>query len=320
MVDYSEDQRIGKTILATTTDAYRKLRNTTRYLLGALAGFDEAERVTDYDQFPPLEKYILHRLWELDGQVKAAYEAYRFSDVIRPLIDFCQGDLSSLFFDIRKDSLYCDAPTALRRRAYRTVLDYVFERLTVWLSPLTSFTMEEAWTTRFPEAGSNVLRVMPERRDEWKNEAEAERWREIISVRDVVNLALEKARNEKLIGSALEAHPVVYLNPRWGLEYSGKGPDTIMSRFATSGISPEQFAAETFITSSASFVLEAPPAEATLHANPNVGVVIAKADGKKCARSWRILPEVGTDPRYPELSLRDAEAVAWWDAHHPASA
>jgi isoleucyl-tRNA synthetase len=111
MVDYSEDQRIGKTILATTTDAYRKLRNTTRYLLGALAGFDEAERVTNYADFPPLEKFILHRLWELDGQVRAAYEAYRFSDVTRPLIEFCQGDLSTLFFDIRKDSLYCDAPT-----------------------------------------------------------------------------------------------------------------------------------------------------------------------------------------------------------------
>ncbi|HWW27410.1 MAG TPA: isoleucine--tRNA ligase, partial [Caulobacter sp.] len=197
MVDYSEDQRIGKTILATTTDAYRKLRNTTRYLLGALAGFDEAERVTDYADFPPLEKYILHRLWALDAQVKAAYEAYRFSDVIRPLIDFCQGDLSALFFDIRKDSLYCDAPTALRRRAYRTVLDYVFERLTVWLSPLTSFTMEEAWTTRFPDAGSNVLRVMPQTPAAWRNDAEAARWAKVEAVTSVVTAALEVERREK---------------------------------------------------------------------------------------------------------------------------
>jgi isoleucyl-tRNA synthetase len=226
MVDYSEDQRIGKTILATTTDAYRKLRNTTRYLLGALAGFDEAERVTDYADFPPLEKYILHRLWELDGQVKAAYEAYRFSDVIRPLIDFCQGDLSSLFFDIRKDSLYCDAPNALRRRAYRTVLDHVFERLTVWLSPLTSFTMEEAWTTRFPDAGSNVLRVMPETPAAWRNDAEAARWAKVETVTSVVTSALEVERRDKRIGSALEAAPVVHIaeaRPAGRLRRPGRG-------------------------------------------------------------------------------------------------
>ncbi|CAN5597296.1 isoleucine--tRNA ligase [soil metagenome] len=296
MVDYSEDQRIGKTILATTTDAYRKLRNTTRYLLGALAGFDEAERVTDYADFPPLETYILHRLWELDGQVKAAYEAYRFSDVIRPLIDFCQGDLSSLFFDIRKDSLYCDIPTALRRRAYRTVLDYVFERLTVWLSPLTSFTMEEAWTTRFPEAGSNVLRVMPETPAAWRNDAEAARWAKIETVTSVVTSALEVERREKRLGSALEAAPVVHISDA-----------DLLSAF--DGLD----AAEVFRTSAATLVAGAAADAFALDEVKGVAVEPKLADGKKCARSWRILPEVGTDPRYPELSLRDAEAVAWWD-------
>jgi isoleucyl-tRNA synthetase len=299
MVDYSEDQRIGKTILATTTDAYRKLRNTTRYLLGALAGFDEAERVTDYADFPPLEKYILHRLWELDTQVKAAYEAYRFSDVIRPLIDFCQGDLSSLFFDIRKDSLYCDAPTALRRRAYRTVLDHVFERLTVWLSPLTSFTMEEAWTTRFPEAGSNVLRVMPETPAAWRNDAEAARWAKVETVTSVVTSALEVERRDKRIGSALEAAPVVHIAE----------PDLLA---AFDGLD----AAEVFRTSAATLVAGAAAGAFALDEVKGVAVEPKLAEGKKCARSWRILPEVGTDPRYPELSLRDAEAVAWWDSQH----
>jgi isoleucyl-tRNA synthetase len=299
MVDYSEDQRIGKTILATTTDAYRKLRNTTRYLLGALAGFDQEERVTDYADFPPLEKYILHRLWELDGQVKAAYEAYRFSDVIRPLIDFCQGDLSSLFFDIRKDSLYCDAPTAMRRRAYRTVLDYVFERLTVWLSPLTSFTMEEAWTTRFPEAGSNVLRVMPETPAAWRNDAEAARWAKVETVTSVVTSALEVERRDKRIGSALEAAPVVHIAE----------PDLLA---AFDGLD----AAEVFRTSAATLVAGTSAGAFALDEVKGVAVEPKLADGKKCARSWRILPEVGTDPRYPELSLRDAEAVAWWDSQH----
>ncbi|WP_421736503.1 isoleucine--tRNA ligase [Caulobacter sp.] len=300
MVDYSEDQRIGKTILATTTDAYRKLRNTTRYLLGALAGFDEAERVTNYDDFPPLEKFILHRLWELDGQVRAAYEAYRFSDVTRPLIEFCQGDLSTLFFDIRKDSLYCDKPTDLRRRAYRTVLDYVFERLTIWLSPLTSFTMEEAWQTRFPEAGSNSLRVIPETPAAWKNRDEKQRWITIQLVLETVTGALEEERREKRIGSALEAAPKVWLasDEKWA---------------AFEGID----AAEVFRTSQATLVRGDGPENAFRRADVGgVAVEPKLAEGQKCARSWRILPEVGTDPRYPELSLRDAEAVAWWDSQH----
>jgi isoleucyl-tRNA synthetase len=296
MVDYSEDQRIGKTILATTTDAYRKLRNTTRYLLGALAGFDEAERVTNYADFPPLEKFILHRLWELDGQVRAAYETYRFSDVTRPLIEFCQGDLSTLFFDIRKDSLYCDKPTELRRRAYRTVLDYVFERLTIWLSPLTSFTMEEAWQTRFPEAGSNSLRVLPSTPAEWENPAEAARWAKVETVMSVVTGALEVERREKRIGSALEAAPVVHV-----------ADADLLSAF--DGLD----AAEVFRTSAATLVAGEGGAFTTEEVK-GVSVDPALAEGNKCARSWRILPEVGTDPRYPELSLRDAEAVAWWDS------
>jgi len=298
MVDYSEDQRIGKTILATTTDAYRKLRNTTRYLLGALAGFTEEERVTDYADFPPLEKYILHRLWELDGQVRTAYEAYRFADVTRPLIEFCQGDLSTLFFDIRKDSLYCDAPNALRRRAYRTVLDYVFERLTIWLSPLTSFTMEEAWQTRFPEAGSNSLRVIPETPAAWRNDAEAARWAKVETVMSVVTGALEVERREKRIGSALEAAPVVHV-----------ADAELLAAF--DGLD----AAEVFRTSAATLVAGEGGTFATDEVK-DVSVEPKLAEGAKCARSWRILPDVGTDPRYPELSLRDAEAVAYWDATH----
>ncbi|MDB5457696.1 MAG: ileS [Caulobacter sp.] len=299
-VDYSEDQRIGKTILATTTDAYRKLRNTTRYLLGALEGFDEIERVVDYADFPPLEKFILHRLWELDGQVRAAYADYRFSDVIRPLIEFCQGDLSTLFFDIRKDSLYCDTPATPRRRAYRTVLDAVFERLTIWLAPLISFTMDEAWTTRFPEAGPNGLRVLPETPANWRNDAEAARWAKVETVMSVVTGALEVERRDKRIGSALEAAPVVSI----------ADPELLA---AFDGLD----AAEVFRTSAATLTAGAGPADAfALDEVKGVAVQPLKAQGAKCARSWRVLPEVGTDPRYPELSLRDAEAVAWWDEQH----
>ncbi len=301
MVDYAEDQRIGKTILQTTIDGYRKLRNTVRYLLGALNGFDEAERV-DYADMPPLERFILHRLWELDAHVRGAYEGYRFQDVWRPIAEFCSNDLSALYFDIRRDALYCDRPDSLRRRACRTVMDLVFERLTAWLSPLACFTMEEAWTTRFPEAGSNCFRVIPDTPAEWRNDAEAERWRKVEAVTRVVTGALEVERREKRIGSALEASPKVWI----------ADPELLA---AFDGLD----AAEIFRTSQASLTAgEGPVGAFRLESGPTIAVEPLRAEGHKCARSWRILPEVGSDPRYPDLSLRDADAVAWWDAQHAA--
>ena len=299
LTDYSDDQRIGKTILATTSDAYRKLRNTVRYLLGALAGFDEAETVA-LEDMPPLERFILHRLLELDRHVRGAYQHYDFQDVVRPLLEFCQADLSQLFFDIRRDALYCDQPTSLRRRAARTVMDAVFERLTIWLSPLTPFTMEEAWTTRFPDAGSNTLRVFPKTPKEWRNDAEAQRWAKVQQVTGVVTGALEVERREKRMGAALEAAPKVHVADA-ALLGAFEGLD----------------AAEVFRTSQAELVAGEGPAGA-FHLPEVAGVAVEplRAEGQKCARSWRVLPEVGSDPRYPDLSLRDAEAVAAWDAAH----
>jgi len=287
MVDYAEDQRIGKEILQTTVDAYRKLRNTVRYLLGALNGFTEDERLP-LDQMPPLERYILHRLWELDGQVRRAYETYRFQDVIRPVLDFCSGDLSALYFDIRKDSLYCDRPDAIRRRAARTVMDEVFTRLTAWLAPLTPFTMDEAWTTRFPDAGTNCARVIPDTPAAWRNDAEAARWGQIETVLEVVNEALEAARRDKIVGGALDAWPTV------------TGPADAFTAFE--GLD----AAEIFRTSGAELVA----------GGETVTVQVKIADHPKCARSWRRVPDVGSDPEFPDLSARDADAVRWWDANH----
>jgi isoleucyl-tRNA synthetase len=300
-VDYSEDQRIGDAMIATASDSYRKLRNTVRYLLGALAGFTDAERVA-LEDMPPLERYILHRLWQLDGEVRAAYESYNFAAALRALVDFCQADLSSLFFDISKDALYCDRPDSKRRQAARTVMDLVFERLTIWLAPITPFTMEEAWGTRFPDSGLNSSRVFPETPAAWQNDAEAARWAKVAAVTGVVTGALEVERREKRMGAALEAAPRVSISDP-ALKAAFEGLD----------------AAEVFRTSQASLVDGEGPVDA--FRLPEVGGVAVeplKADGKKCARSWRILPEVGTDPRYPELSLRDADAVAWWDAQKVA--
>lgn len=262
MVDYEDDQRIGKTILQTVTDGYRKLRNTIRYLLGALDGFSEAEKVA-YADMPPLERYILHRLHALDQHVLKAYESYRFSDVWRPVVEFCNTELSALYFDVRKDALYCDAPDSVRRRACRTVMDLVFERLTAWLAPLAPFTTEEAWTARFPEAGPNAFRVLPAPVAEWNNPAEAERWAKIGAVLEAVTAVLEVERREKRIGSSLEAAPAVSLDADLLAAFDGVD------------------AAEVFRTSAA-----------ILSAGAETAVTPALAEGCKCERCWRILPEV----------------------------
>ncbi|MDP3175993.1 MAG: class I tRNA ligase family protein, partial [Phenylobacterium sp.] len=305
MIDYSEDSRIGKTILQTTTDAYRKLRNTVRYLLGALDGFSDAERV-ELGDMPPLERFVLHRLHALDGQVRAAYETYLFQDAIRPITEFCQNELSALFFDIRRDALYCDQPSSLRRRAARTVMDLVFERLTIWLAPLIPFTMEEAWTTRFPDADSNCLRVFPETPSAWRDEAEAARWDAALAVRRVVTGALEVARREKLIGSNLDAAVDVFVT------------DAAFAWPFGEALPLE----DVMITSAASLTVgQGGPAEAfRLAETPGVAVAVRRAEGAKCARSWKISTEVGADPRYPELTPRDAAAVAEWDARHAGGA
>ncbi len=299
MIDYSDDSRIGKTVLQTTSDAYRKLRNTVRYMLGALADYSPDEAV-DYDDMPPLERFILHRLWQLDAQVRAAYEGYIFQDVVRPLTEFCQNELSALFFDVRRDALYCDRPDALRRRAARTVMDAAFERLTAWLSPLIPFTMEEAWLTRYPDAHSNCLRPIPDTPAEWRNDAEAERWARVQQVTSVVTGALEIERREKRLGAALEAAPRVHVADA-DLLAAFEGLD----------------AAEVFRTSQASLVA-GDGSEGAFRLAEVAGVAVEplRAEGRKCARSWRILPEVGSDPRYLDLSLRDADAVAAWDAIH----
>ena len=303
MTDYADDQRIGPTILQTTADAYRKLRNTVRYLLGALEGFSEAERV-DYADMPPLERFILHRLWELDGHVKAAYEGYKFNEVFRPVSEFCAGDLSALYFDIRKDSLYCDKPSDVKRRAARTVMHEVFMRLTIWLAPLTPFTMEEAWGTRFPDAGANALRVLPERVAAWEMGQEAYRWRRLAEVRMVVTGSLELARQSKAIGSSLEASPVVYLD-KSGMHAGLESPFEWFEGFD---------AAEFFITSGVE-LKEGTGSEKAfkLWEVPFVHVDVHNAQGEKCDRCWRILPEVKAETK---LCLRCTDAVEDWDAHH----
>jgi isoleucyl-tRNA synthetase len=292
--DYTEDLRIGDEILRGQADAYRRLRNTFRYLLGNLHGFREEERLP-YGRMPELERWVLHRLAELDRLVRECNEAFDYPRLYSALHNFCATDLSAFYFDIRKDSLYCDRPDSDRRRAARTVLDELFSCLTAWLAPVLVFTCEEAWQHRFPaEDGSVHLRLFPEVPAEWRDPQLAAKWERVRRVRRVVTGALEVERRERRIGSSLEAAPEVWIGPEDGAALENVD------------------LAEVAITSGATVhVGEEPPADAfRLEDVPGVGVVPRRAEGKKCARSWIISPEVGTVPGYPDLSPRDADAVA----------
>ncbi len=310
MADTTQDVRISDEILTNTVDSYRRIRNTVRYLLGALDGYSDKEAVK-LAEMPGLEQWVLHRLSELDDIVHAAYKRYDFKAVFSQLFHFCTNDLSAFYLDVRKDSLYCDRPDAVRRRAARTVMHLCFERLTVWLAPILSFTMEEAWLSRHGDMDGSVhLQVFPETPNTWRNDALADTWSRLRVIRRVVSGALEIERREKRIGSSLEARPTVFL-PR-------SEDRALIAHEAKRSNEPEDgFFADLLITSQVDVRADEPPAEVfTLEGVDNIGVVAGKAAGKRCARSWRVTPDVGTDQRYPDLSARDADAVAHWDALH----
>jgi isoleucyl-tRNA synthetase len=287
--DYTIDLRIGKEILKGVADSYRRLRNTMRYMLGALAGFSEAERV-DAAQMPELERWVLHRLAELDAEVREGYAKYDFQGVFQKLFAFCTTDLSAVYFDIRKDSLYCDAPTSLTRRSCRTVMDILFHRLTTWLAPVLVFTMEEVWLERFPgEASSVHLLDFPETPAAWRDEALAAKWETIRDVRRVVTGALEVQRTAKVIGSSLEAAPEVFVSP---------------AMLALLETVPFE---EVCITSGLSLSTGAAPEGAfALGDVPEVAVVFSPAKGAKCERCWRVLPDVGHHAQHGVCQRCDA--------------
>ncbi|MEM7270029.1 MAG: isoleucine--tRNA ligase, partial [Pseudomonadota bacterium] len=274
--DYVHDHRIGPEILKGVADSYRRLRNTLRFILGNLHEFDEAERVDPADM-PELERWVLHRLSELDGIVRKGYDTYAFQTVASEVFQFCTVDLSSVYFDIRKDALYCDPEGSLNRRAARTVLDILFHRLTTWLAPILVFTMEEVWLERFPGDGSSIhLTDIPETPD-WRDEALAAKWDAIRKVRRVVTGALEVERREKRIGASLEAAPVVYV-----------ADEDVRAHLASVDF------ADLCITSAIKVEAGDGPVEAfRLDDTTGVAVVSSLADGAKCQRCWKILPDVG---------------------------
>ena len=211
--DYSTDLRIGPEILKGVSDSYRRLRNTLRFLLGSLSGYDERKEKVSFSEMPELEQWVLHRLSELDMVVKKGYEDYSFQAVFQQLFQFCTQDLSSIYFDIRKDCLYCDSYINHTRRAARTVLDKIFYRLSSWLAPVLVFTTEEVWLERFKDFNSSIhLQDIPANSEEWYNPELGMKWENIFQVRRVVTGAIEIERQNKVIGSSLESAPEVYIS------------------------------------------------------------------------------------------------------------
>ncbi|MBV2185576.1 MAG: isoleucine--tRNA ligase [Rhizobium sp.] len=289
--DYAEDLRVGKTIIQTNIDAYRKIRNTIRWMLGTLA-HDTGEEIA-YADLPELEKLMLHRLAELDQLVRKAYDDFDFKRITRALTDFANVELSAFYFDIRKDTLYCDAPSSLKRRSALFVIRKLFDCLVLWFAPMMPFTTEEAWLSRDPNAESVHLEQFPAIPADWSNEALAEKWKKVRTVRRAVTGALEVERKDKRIGSSLEAAPVVHV-----------GDPELLA--ALDGLD----FAEICITSDITVVGGEGPAEAfRLDDGTRVAVEPKLAQGTKCARSWKITSDVGSDPDYPDVSARDAQAL-----------
>jgi isoleucyl-tRNA synthetase len=305
--DYSDDLRIGPEIMKTFAETYRKLRNTLRWMLGSLAHFDEAELVAPAEM-PSLERFVLHRLAELDGEIRQAYRTYEYSRVVALLTGFMTGDLSAFYFDIRKDALYCDPLSSRTRKAALSVIDTTFRCVVSWLAPILAFTAEEAWLERFPsETGSVHLEGFPEIPAAWHDPELAGRWSAIRRVRRVVTGALEIDRAAKRIGSSLEAAPEIYVTDE-ALLAAIDGMDL----------------AEICITSGFTLARDEGPAGAfRIDDAAGVAVVVTRAEGRKCARSWKITADVGADPDYPAVTPRDAAALREWEAaraHAPAVA
>ena len=273
-VDYTEDHRIGDEILKGTGDQYRKLRNTFRYLLGALDGF--VGDMGDVGEVPELELYILALLADLDGKLRQAAENYDFTAYTRLLVDFCNEDLSAFYFDIRKDVLYCDGPDSVKRNAYRTVLDLLFHALVRYAAPVLVFTAEEVWSTRYPDGGSVHLLEWPAVPGVG---ADGTKWAKLRALREEVMEAIEPLRREKVIRSGLEADVVV-----------------------PSAAVPEGFSdadlAELFIT-------------ASVTRSDSDMVTVTRTNESKCGRCWRLLPSVEEDG---DLCDRCQPVVAQWDA------
>ncbi|MCF6196744.1 MAG: class I tRNA ligase family protein, partial [Emcibacter sp.] len=291
--DYMNDHRIGGNIIQGQVEAYRKIRNTMRFLLGNLNDFDTSE-ILPIAEMPELDRVILHRLYELDQVNKQAIADFNFNRIYTALYNFFTVDLSAFYFDIRKDCLYCDGAGSIRRRAARTVLDQLFYVLTKMMAPILVFTAEEIWQSRFPDDADSVhLQTFHDIPAGWRDDALAAKWEKVRSLRKVMTGALEVERREKRIGSSLQGQVTVYVaDPSY---------EAVMENIDL---------AELSITSHAELMVGAAPDGAFTHEDVvDVGVVSSLAEGGKCERCWQVLPTVGSVAGHEDICPRCADAL-----------
>jgi isoleucyl-tRNA synthetase len=292
-VDYADDQRIGPEVLKSVSDNYRKLRNTLRWMIGTLAHYAPGDAV-GFGGMGELERLMLHRLAELGGDIEKAYADFDYARVIASLSAFMNTDLSAFYFDIRKDALYCDPPSSVRRRGALEAIGHIFRAVTLWLAPILVFTSEEAWGSNQASASSVHLEQFPTIPAEWRNDALAAKWDKIRRLRLVVTGAIEIARANKDIGSSLEAAPRVFVADE---SFIGALDGVDFAEVCiTSDIAVEQSAS-------------APDGAFRLGDTPGVAVVVERASGVKCARSWKYFDPAKAEPGYPDVTPRDAQAL-----------
>jgi isoleucyl-tRNA synthetase len=297
--DYSEDVRLSEEILNRLSDAYRRMRNTFRFLLGTLADFDPDSDRVGYDQMDEIDRWALLRLGEMIARVRRAYDEYQFHVVFHTVHNFCAVDLSSLYLDIIKDRLYVSAPDDPKRRAAQTVCFEMLTALARLLAPVLSFTADEVWGY-IPGRGkpeSVHLVTFPEERGEWINERLGGEWERLLEVRGEVSRALETARKQGLIGKGIDA--VVYVTSapeeQWRPLLAGKGEELLATLFNVSAVR----------------LAEPPPRDAGIAYDsqdiPGLGLAVAPAQAlgwRKCNRCWTWSAGVGADARHPALCDR----------------
>ncbi|HPF45674.1 MAG: isoleucine--tRNA ligase [Alphaproteobacteria bacterium] len=291
--DYFNEHRIGDEIIKNQAEAYRKIRNTMRFMIGNLAEFEDKE-ILSYGEMPELERWVLHRLAKVDAVVRKGFDDYNYHRVYNALYNFCAVDLSAFYFDIRKDALYCDAKMTVRRRAARTVLDEIFKTVTKWFAPILVFTAEEIWQSRFPSKDDSVhLQTFSDIPKSWLDDTLGNKWEKIRTLRKVVTGALEVERREKRIGSSLQASVNIYVDDQSYID-ALKGIDL----------------AELCITSDADMILDGAPDEAfRMEDTPGIAVISQLSEGNKCERCWQVLPEVGQINNHEDICQRCADAV-----------
>jgi len=295
--DYREDVRISENILKQLSDAYRRIRNTCRFMLGNLYDFDPAKDAVDRERMPEIDRFALHRLQELVAKCRRAYERYEFHTIHHALHNYCVVDLSSFYLDVLKDRLYTTAPADPARRSAQTTMALILDALTRLMAPVLCFTAEEIWRY-MPGADrpeSVHMATLPEPDPAWEDRSLAERWNFFLEVRGEVTRALEIARAEKRIGHGLDAGVTIY---------AANETHRRLAPFA------DQMST-LLIVSAATLVEAATPQDAfQAEAIAELGVRVETAPGQKCARCWVRDPAVGSDPVHPDICPRCLAALA----------